>query len=181
MFQNNQFNPQYNILEIPFLPINQPSYLTNISPMAINPSNSIYYNVNNPFNYPFNNPMFKTHNSYPNINNDPKLRKNMVNYYWNKINNWLNNSSLYKKILNNLIFINNKIEIGLDDKNNDMKTQLLKIEYILIHIINKKDLYNILDNFCKFNQINYWDLQEIDVKNKAKKFIYKKIKYTMFK
>ena len=141
---------------------------TTISPMALNPISAPLYTLNDI--------VFKTPITYANVNNDPNLRRKMVKYFWHKIEQWLNNSSLYKKLYDNMYVVDNKIKFGVDNKPENTVNNIIKFEYIITEIINKKDLYDILDKFCKINNVNYWDLQELHVKDKVKKFIYSKIK-----
>ena len=153
----------------PNILLNYPNVInTTISPMALNPISAPLYTLNDI--------VFKTPITYPNVNNDPNLRKKMVKYYWHKIDYWLNNSSLYRKLYNNMYVVDDKVKFGVDNKPENTRNNLFKYEYIIKEIINKKDLYDILDKFCKINNVNYWDLQELHVKDKVKKFIYSKIK-----
>jgi hypothetical protein len=155
--------PQNNSIKIPI------QTNTFISPMALDPGNTPFYMLNNP--------LIRSPISYPNINNDPNLRKNMVNYFWNKLIDWFKESSLYKKILKNMYVVDNKVKMGIDNKPSDINNDTIKIVYILKEIINKKDLYDVLDKFCKINDVNYWDLQELHIKKYVKKYIYNKIKH----
>ncbi len=151
-------------------------YDTKISPMALNPP--VYPMNLNPIISPFyllDNALLPNKISYSNVNNDPNLRKNMVKYFWKKIKSWLNNSKLYKKLYSNMYVINNKIKFGMDEKPENTANNIIKYEYIIKEIINKKDLYNVIDKFFKINNVNYWDLQTISIKDKIKKFIYYKI------
>ena len=157
---------------------------TQISPMALQPLTVPFYNQINPMALqPITTPFYLLDKmvlpnkvSYLNVNNDPNLRKNMVKYFWKKINYWLNNSKLYKKIYNYMYVVGDKIKFGLDNNPEKTADKIIKYEYIVKDIINKKDLYDIIDKFCKLNNINYWELQDIHIKDKIKKYFYKKIK-----
>ena len=153
----------------PNILLNYPNVInTSISPMALNPISAPLYTLNEL--------IFKTPITYPNVNNDPNLRKKMVKYFWNKIEHWLNNSSLYKKLYEFMYVVDDNIKFGLDNKPENTRSNIIKYDYIIKEIIHKKDLYNVLDKFCKKYNVNYWDLQELHVKDKVKKFIYSKIK-----
>lgn len=148
-------------------------YNTKISPMALNPSIPPFYLLDNV--------ILPTKITYPNVNNDPNLRKKMVKYYWDKIKTWLNESNLYKNLYTKMYVVADKIKFGMDEKPESTKNNIIKYEYIITEIINKKDLYNILDKFCKYNDVNYWDLQDINIKKKLKNFIYNKINKVLLK
>jgi len=154
--------------------INYPSiFNTKISPMALNPQYTPFYLLDNI--------VIPTKITYPNVNNDPELRKKMVRYYWNKINIWLKESNLYKQLYSKMYVVGDKINFGMDEKPENTRNNIIKYEYIIKEIINKKDLYNILDKFCKINDVNYWDLQDINIKNKVKNYIYNKINKVILK
>lgn len=167
--------PTYSSVPIQQPVLNVPLIANNIiSPMAVNPGNAPFYMLDNL--------VFRSNIAVPNVNNDPNLRRNMVRYYWSKLKTWLTESSTYKKLYKYMYVVEgNKVKLGIDQKPESKANDIIKYDYIINDIINKKDLYNILDKFCKINNVNYWDLQEINVKNKLKKYIYVKIKHVLMK
>lgn len=115
---------------------------------------------------------FNNHALVPNINTDSNLRKKVTDYIYNKIYNyWLNND--FNKLYSYINIDNNKTKDKTEDKTEDKNKneKILKHNYIMSNILNKKYIYKLLIKFVKLNKINWWDIKIY--KEKLKKFIYK--------
>ena len=159
----------------PVLPIPVLSAVnTFISPTALNPINPAplinpYYVVGNSLPGPYV--------AYKNVNSDVNLRKSTVKYFWQKVLRWVKYSSSYADLYEYLVVKGDKVMIAKDvtQKNNEAEHNL-KYNFIIEEVIEKSDLYKILDKFCSINAVNWWDLQKDGVSDKVKIYIRYRIK-----
>jgi len=156
---------QNDILNKPVLNYNDSLYLFNNNLNSINNLNTYYpiYNLNNQIN----------------LNNNPELRDEMVNYFWNKLLFWIRYSSRYSNLYDYLVVDTKTINIKLDTNQNITdQEQILKYNFLIENVIEKNDLYYILDKFCSINAVNWWDLRKNGIESKVKIYIhYKIVKY----
>ena len=79
-------------------------------------------------------PIMQSYYEYQDVNKDPNLRIDVINFFFNKLLKWVKNDSLFKKYENKESSLNNK------------KT--------------KKRLYKLLRSFIKKNNKNWYDLRD---------------------
>jgi hypothetical protein len=124
--------------------------------------------------------------SYPDLNKNPKIQKNMVKYiYYKLLDKWLYDDS--SDILNYLtVNSNNKVvtikslndykSSNIDNDSDSVTDQ--KIKFIEKYVISKQDIFNILSKFIKETSINWYDIpkQEYFIRQVIEKKIIKKFK-----
>jgi hypothetical protein len=116
--------------------------------------------------------------NYSNINNDAKIRKHIVKYFYNKtINKWLKSDSKMSELLNMLYISKGKVFVS---KTSDNTTHLeskddlnMKIDFIADHILKMNDMQDIIYRFVGKYNIAFVNLH--DNKEKVKDYIYHKI------
>ena len=164
--------PFYSDPVIPLPVLNAVNTL--VSPMALNPIAPAP--LINPY-YVASNALPGPYVAYNNVNNDPNLRKETVSFFWHKVLRWVKYSSSYTDLYTYIVLKDNKVLIARDNnpKNNETE-HIMKYEFIIDEIIEKKDLYKILDKFCKINSVNWWDLKKDGVADKVKIYIHYRIK-----
>jgi hypothetical protein len=102
--------------------------------------------------------------SYQNVNNDRNLRKQVTDYFFDKLlKNWLKYQFLE---LYQLVNINNGIVSLIKDiseVNTNTKTDpaenSIKYNFLIENYMRKKDIFKLLSKFRKLNNLNWWDLK----------------------
>lgn len=79
-------------------------------------------------------PIMQSYYEYQDVNKDPDLRIDVINFFFNKLIKWIKHDDLFKKYENKESSLNNK------------KT--------------KKKLYKLLRSFIKKNKNNWYDLRD---------------------
>jgi hypothetical protein len=108
----------------------------------------------------FTNPIATTYNSYVDVNNDPQLRKRMVDYFYHKFKqSWLPFS--YIKIQKFLTNKDGKIELikNVDEYEKNTGNDDNKIDFIIKNIFGKHQIVVFLDKFVNANNLNWYDLK----------------------
>lgn len=109
------------------------------------------------------------------INNDPVMRKKIINYFYDAIDEiWI--KLYFYKILKLLKVVNGKVEIiksynQVTSSDDDYK---LKHNYLLNNILTKKRIGKLINSFRKIHNINWWDVKKNQ--NKFAKYIYIQLK-----
>lgn len=123
--------------------------------------------------------------TYETIDNDPSVRKRILNYYFDLIrDDWLLDD--INDVLNYLKVDNGKVHLikSMEDysrqnvKNDTDKTAEEKIEFIEREYLNKYDLAHILGKFVKETGTKWVELpkNEFFVKKLIKEYLIKKLK-----
>jgi hypothetical protein len=126
-------------------------------------------------------PLYPSVISYPDVNTNSDLRREVTEFFYNKvINNWLKYS--YIDLYQMFIIKGDKVEIihAIDDMKTNTKSSaddnMKKYKYMVANIISKNDVYKLLEKFRKINNINWWDIKKYA--DKFKKFVeVKMVKY----
>jgi hypothetical protein len=166
---------------------------TNISATAITPSTIFpislvptIASINPPLMYQYVNPLVPSIVSYPDVNGNRDLRKNITEYFFKKIiDNWLKYHyiELYQMLVVNgdkVVLIKDINQIESNNKS-ESKENNLKYQYLLVNYFAKSDIYRLLDKFRKINHINWWDLKNLSddirkfIQHKVTKYIKKQI------
>ena len=108
------------------------------------------------------------------VNNDPNLRNQMTAYFFEEFIYWLAKNERYYKLLSYLSVKGGNV-VNEYDKDNKPEHKELKLKYF-INTFNKYDISELLENFCRENRVNWWDLKKDGVKGPLKNYIYSKIK-----
>lgn len=133
--------------------------------LSIMPSYN-YYNINDPSNNV--------------VNDDPNLRKQITEYFYNKIvKSW----SLYhyKNLLDLIVIENNKPTLikNLNNIDKNVNNNEEKNKYLLSKYLTKKILYELLKEFVVKQNLNWWDVKLNQYELRT--FIHKKVKKMMEK
>ena len=136
--------------------------------------------------YPTLAPILPSVISYPDINSDEKMRRDMTDFYYDKIvNNWLkfHYGDIYKLLVvngNNVNLVKNVSDAEANNKS-DPSENATKYHFLVNNYLSKKDVYNLLNKFRKINNINWWDIKQHNdkfrnfVRHKITKYILKQI------
>jgi len=154
----------------PFIhPIN-----TYISPTALTPSTIFPV----PLVSSFYNPLIPTITTYPDINSDSKLRREITEYFFEKLtNNWIKYH--YLDLYKMLVVTGDKVTLiknidQMESNKSDPKENNLKYEFILINYFAKNDVYKLLCKFRKLHNKNWWDIKHMS--DKVRHFIHHKVR-----
>lgn len=128
--------------------------------------------------YPVTNQMYPSVISYPDVNSNEQVRKEITEYFFEKIvNNWLKYH--YIELYHMLLVNGDKVSLVKDinqvntNNKNDSKENSLKYQFLLINYFAKNDIYKLLDKFRKANEINWWDIKHSS--DEVRKFIQHKV------
>jgi hypothetical protein len=138
--------------------------------------------VSNSLVYPYVNPLLPSIISYPDVNSNKDLRREITEYFFEKlVNNWLKYH--YLELYHMLVVSGGKVSLVKDlnqiasNTRSDPSENSLKYDFLLMNYCAKSDVYKLLDKFRKFNNINWWDIKHHS--DKVRMFIEHKInKYT---
>jgi len=129
-------------------------------------------------NYPFINQILPTVVTYPDVNSNYELRRDITEYFFEKlINNWLKYH--YIDFYHMLIVSNGQVSLVKDinqissNTKNDPNENASKYQFLLINYFAKNDVYKLLDKFIKLNGVNWWDLKHLSYN--IRKFIHSKV------
>jgi hypothetical protein len=158
------------------------SVLTNkISPIIPYYNIPLVPTVSSVNNYSVLMPMYPAVSSYPDISNDRNIRKQMTEYFYDKlIRSWIRNyfAEIFKLIVVNngkASLIKNLNEASNNNKN-DANENGIKSEFLLDNYLTKKDIFRLLEKFRRINSISWLDLKQHP--DKIRKYIqYKVTKY----
>ena len=134
--------------------------------------------------YPTLAPILPSVISYPDINSDEKMRRDMTEFYYDKIlNNWLkfHYGDIYKLLIvsaNNVNLVKNVSEAETNTKS-EPSENATKYHFLVNNYLSKKDVYNLLNKFRKINNINWWDIKQHN--DKFRNFVRHKITKYMLK
>ena len=109
------------------------------------------------------------------INNDYAMRKKIIDYFYDAIDDvWI--KLYFYKILKLLKVVNGKVEIikSYNQETSSDDDYKLKHAYLLNNVLTKKRIGKLINSFRKINNINWWDVKKNQ--NKFAKFIYLKLK-----
>lgn len=107
---------------------------------------------------------------YPDINSDKNLRKQVSEYFYNKVyNNWLKYQYLE---LYQMVSVKNGVA-SLTANTSDKENNQIKYDFIVKNFLTKNDIYTLLEKFRKINNLNWWDLKKYT--NQIRKFIQHKV------
>ena len=114
--------------------------------------------------------------SYPDINNDIEMRRKIVNYFYNVINDsWI--TYYFSNLLKYFIIENNEIKLikSLNNLSDIKDNNSLKKNYILNKYLKKSNIERLINRFRKINDINWWEVKKYQ--DKFAKYILAKLKY----
>lgn len=107
---------------------------------------------------------------YPDVNSDQHLRKQVSEYFYNKVyNNWLKYQYLE---LYQMVSVHNGVA-SLSKHATDKENNQLKYDFIVKNFLSKNDIYTLLEKFRKINGINWWELKKNS--DQIRKFIQHKV------
>lgn len=136
---------------------------------------------NYPINYPVINPIYPSIVTYPDVNGNKHLRKQITEYFTEKIrNNWLKYHYLeiygFVKVEGQSAkLISNLSEFDSNAKNSQSDSTI-KHHFIIHNYLKQNDIYVLLEKFRKLNDLNWWDIKKHS--DKFRKFVqYKLTKY----
>ena len=116
--------------------------------------------------------------NYSNINDDAKVRKRLVKYFYNKtINKWIKYDSKMSSLLKLLHVSNGKVFVSKTNDNNthlESKDDLkMKIDFIADNVLTMDRMQEIIYRFVSKYNIAFINLY--DNKEKVKDYIYHKL------
>lgn len=128
--------------------------------------------------HPFVNPLIPSIVSYPDVNSNKELRRDITEYFFEKlVNNWLKYHyiELYHMLVVNgeQVSLIKDINLMTSNNKNDPKENALKYQFLLINYFPKNDVYKLLDKFRKVNGVNWWDIKHLS--DDVRKFIQHKV------
>lgn len=127
-------------------------------------------------------PIYPSVISYPDVNSNRELRRQVTEYFFDKvIKNWLKYHYLS---LYDLVVVSGGVASLIKDvKHIETSSKsvpsenAIKYEFIIDNFLTKNDVYTLLDKFRKINQLNWWDLKHHT--DKVRKYIEHKVKKYM--
>ena len=128
--------------------------------------------------HPFINPLIPSVVTYPDVNSNSDLRREITEYFFEKlVNNWLKYHyiELYHMLVVNgeQVSLVKSIDQVASYNKNDPKENALKYQFLLINYFAKNDVYKLLDKFRKVNGVNWWDIKHMS--DDVRKFIQHKV------
>ena len=114
--------------------------------------------------------------SYPDINNDIDMRRKIINYFYNIINDsWI--TYYFSSLFVYLIVENNEIKLikSLNNLSDIRDNNSLKKNYIFNKYLKKSNIERLINRFRKINDINWWEVKKYQ--DKFAKYILAKLKY----
>lgn len=136
--------------------------------------------------HPFINPLIPSVVTYPDVNSNSDLRREITEYFFEKlVNNWLKYHYIefYQMLQVNgeQVTLVKSIDQVASNNKNDPKENALKYQFLLINYFAKNDVYRLLDKFRKVNGVNWWDIKHMSddvrkfIQHKVNKYIKKQI------
>lgn len=136
--------------------------------------------------HPFINPLIPSVVTYPDVNSNSNLRREITEYFFDKlVNNWLKYHyvELYQMLQVNgeQVSLVKSIDQVASNNKSDPKENALKYQFLLINYFAKSDIYKLLDKFRKVNGVNWWDIKHMSddvrkfIQHKVTKYIKKQI------
>lgn len=118
--------------------------------------------------------------TYPNVNNDKRLKKKVIRRFLDKATKWVANDYLdaltkYFKIVNKKIVIDSKVE-KKEMKENEKD---MVVDHVLNYYIGKRVIAKVLYKLHHTKNINWYDMRKHP--SKVRKALYKKIKKEILK
>jgi hypothetical protein len=128
--------------------------------------------------HPYFNPLIPSVVTYPDVNSNADLRREITEYFFEKIvNNWLKYHyvKMYHMLTvngDNVSLVKSIDQIASNNKN-DPKENAIKYQFLLINYFAKNDVYKLLDKFRKTNRVNWWNIKHMS--DDVRKFIQHKV------
>jgi hypothetical protein len=112
---------------------------------------------------------------YTDINNDIEMRRKIVKYFYDIINDsWI--TYYFSDLFKYFIIENNNVKLvkSLNNLSNKDTNSLIK-NYILNKYFKRNNIEKLINKFRKINDINWWEVKKYQ--DKFSKFIFSKLKY----
>jgi len=175
---NNLVTTTYPSLLYPSSTVINASVLTPNTMFPIIPTFPTVASVGGLSTYPFINPIIPSVVTYPDVNSNSELRRDITEYFFDKlINNWLKYH--YIDLYHMLVVSNGQVVLIKDlnqassNTKNDPNENASKYQFLLVNYFAKNDVYKLLDKFRKLNGVNWWDLKHLS--DDIRKFIHHKV------
>ena len=163
-------------------PTSQIISATALSPSTLIPSLPTVSSLINLSNYAPLQPIYPSVISYPDVNYNRELRRQVTEYFFEKVvKNWLKYHYLdlynFVTVSNGIASLTKDIKTTDSSSKSDPSINAIKYEFIINNFLTKDDVYVLLNKFRKINQINWWDLKHHS--DKVRKYIEHKVKKYM--